>query len=288
MAESTKDSVLFQREGKPPAGELLPLALQHVVAAVVGIITPAIIVANTCGLTADEKTMLIQVSLVMAGLITLVQAHPLFNGKIGSGLPIIMGASFAYVPTLTSIGGSFGIGAIIGAELIGGLVAGYKPNEIAAMFTKYGKEMFTAALVLGMAKAVSLVLTQGNIIDTMVYGMSSILGGLPAGLSAVIMFLIQTIVNFFINSGSGQAATMMPIMAPLSDLIGVSRQTAILAFQMGDGLSNMIWPTSASMMAYVFAANEKFESYLKFVLPIFLIVSVLGAIMLVIGTAIGY
>lgn len=179
-----------------------------------------------------------------------------------------------------------GLYIIIG--IIGGLVAGYKPNEIAAMFTKYGKEMFTAALVLGMAKAVSLVLTQGNIIDTMVYGMSSILGGLPAGLSAVIMFLIQTIVNFFINSGSGQAAAMMPIMAPLSDLIGVSRQTAILAFQMGDGLSNMIWPTSASMMAYVFAANEKFESYLKFVLPIFLIVSVLGAIMLVIGTAIGY
>ena len=116
-----------------------------------------------------------------------------------------------------------GLYIIIG--IIGGLVAGYKPNEIAAMFTKYGKEMFTAALVLGMAKAVSLVLTQGNIIDTMVYGMSSILGGLPAGLSAVIMFLIQTIVNFFINSGSGQAAAMMPIMAPLSDLIGVSRQT---------------------------------------------------------------
>lgn len=131
-----------------------------------------------------------------------------------------------------------GLYIIIG--IIGGLVAGYKPNEIAAMFTKYGKEMFTAALVLGMAKAVSLVLTQGNIIVTMVYGMSSILGGLPAGLSAVIMFLIQTIVNFFINSGSGQAAAMMPIMAPLSDLIGVSRQTAILAFQMGDGLSNMI------------------------------------------------
>ena len=81
-----------------------------------------------------------------------------------------------------------GLYIIIG--IIGGLVAGYKPNEIAAMFTKYGKEMFTAALVLGMAKAVSLVLTQGNIIDTMVYGMSSILGGLPAGLSAVIMFLI--------------------------------------------------------------------------------------------------
>lgn len=179
-----------------------------------------------------------------------------------------------------------GLYIIIG--IIGGIVAGYSANEIAALFTKYGKEMFTASLVLGMAKAVSLVLTQGNIIDTMVYGMSSILGGLPAGVSAVIMFLIQTVVNFFINSGSGQAAAMMPIMAPLADLVGVSRQTAILAFQMGDGLSNMIWPTSASMMAYVFAANEKIESYLKFVFPVFLIVSVLGAVMLVIGTMIGY
>ena len=137
MAESTKDSVLFQREGKPPAGELLPLALQHVVAAVVGIITPAIIVANTCGLTADEKTMLIQVSLVMAGLITLVQAHPLFNGKIGSGLPIIMGASFAYVPTLTSIGGSFGIGAFFAMPFM-------MPAQIAAMEIKVTGKDHTA------------------------------------------------------------------------------------------------------------------------------------------------
>ena len=92
------------------------------VAAVVGIITPGIIVANTCGLSGDERTMLIQVALVMAGIVTLLQAFPLF-GRLGSGLPIIMGASFAYVPTLVSIGGEFGIGAILGAELAGGVVS---------------------------------------------------------------------------------------------------------------------------------------------------------------------
>lgn len=179
-----------------------------------------------------------------------------------------------------------GLYIIIG--IVGGIVAGYNANEIANLFTKYGKEMFSASMVLGMAKAVSLILTKGNIIDTLVYAMSGILGDSPAGVSAVAMFVIQTIVNFFINSGSGQAAAMMPIMTPLADLVGVSRQTAILAYQMGDGFSNMIWPTSASMMAYVFASNEKLESYLKFVLPVFGIVAALGAVMLVIATMIGY
>ncbi len=127
MAESKNESVLFQVEGNPTPQELIPLALQHVVAAVVGIITPAIIVANACGLDEAQKTMLVQVSLVMSGLVTLLQAHPLFRKRLGtglgSGLPVIMGSAFAYVPTLSSIGGEFGIGAILGAELIGGAVA---------------------------------------------------------------------------------------------------------------------------------------------------------------------
>ena len=122
MSDNHGTSVLFQQEGTPTPQELIPLALQHVVAAVVGIITPGIIVANTCGLSGDERTMLIQVALVMAGIVTLLQAFPLF-GRLGSGLPIIMGASFAYVPTLVSIGGEFGIGAILGAELAGGVVS---------------------------------------------------------------------------------------------------------------------------------------------------------------------
>lgn len=123
MAEAQGSSALFSRDGKLSAQELVPMALQHVVAAVVGIITPAIIVANLCHLPADQKTLLIQVSLVMSGLVTLVQAHPLFGGRFGSGLPVIMGTSFAYVPTLSAVGVQFGIGAILGAEIIGGAVA---------------------------------------------------------------------------------------------------------------------------------------------------------------------
>lgn len=119
---SVDKSVLFQQDGMPAIGDLIPLSLQHVVAAVVGIITPSIIVANVCGLTVDERTLLVQAALVLAGVVTLLQAHPLF-GRLGSGLPVIMGSAFAYVPTLTSIGAQFGIGAILGAELIGGVVA---------------------------------------------------------------------------------------------------------------------------------------------------------------------
>ena len=113
---------MFSYQGIPPAGQLIPLGLQHVVAAVVGVITPAMIVSGTCGLSAEEKTLLIQVSLVVTALATLLQLFPIF-GRLGSRLPVIMGISFAYVPTLQAIGADFGLPAILGAELVGGFVA---------------------------------------------------------------------------------------------------------------------------------------------------------------------
>lgn len=104
--------------------QLFPLGLQHVVAAVVGVITPAIIISGSevCSLSAAEKTTLIQASLIVTALATLLQLFPVFR-RIGSRLPVIVGISFAYVPTLTAIGGQFGLPAILGAELVGGLVA---------------------------------------------------------------------------------------------------------------------------------------------------------------------
>lgn len=104
--------------------QLIPLGLQHVVAAVVGVITPAIIISGSevCSLSAAEKTTLIQASLIVTALATLLQLFPVFR-RIGSRLPVIVGISFAYVPTLTAIGGQFGLPAILGAELVGGLVA---------------------------------------------------------------------------------------------------------------------------------------------------------------------
>lgn len=113
---------VFSFTGIPPAGQLIPLGLQHVVAAVVGVITPAIIISGVCKLDAADKTLLIQVSLILTALATLLQLFPIFR-RIGAGLPVVMGISFAYVPTLQSIGADFGLGAILGAQIIGGLIA---------------------------------------------------------------------------------------------------------------------------------------------------------------------
>lgn len=119
---AAQSASVFQLHGVPPVKEIIPLGMQHVVAAIVGVITPAIIISNTCGITGSDRTLMIQVSLLLTALATFLQLFPLF-GKLGSGLPVIMGISFAYVPTLTSIGGQFGLGTILGAELVGGVVA---------------------------------------------------------------------------------------------------------------------------------------------------------------------
>lgn len=120
--ESKQKSLLFKFEGKPTLKEIVPLGLQHVVAMIIGCVTPAIIVAGVSGLNPQDKILLVQSSLFFAGIATLIQLFPIFRG-IGSRLPIIMGVSFAYVPTLTAIAGEFSISTIFGAQIVGGIVA---------------------------------------------------------------------------------------------------------------------------------------------------------------------
>lgn len=118
-------SPLFDMNGKPSLGQAFPLALQHVVAMIVGCVTPAIIVAGVGGLSDSDSVILIQAALVLSALTTLVQLYPFQKGgiRIGSGLPVIMGISFAYVPTMQAIAGDFGVGTILGAQIVGGAVA---------------------------------------------------------------------------------------------------------------------------------------------------------------------
>lgn len=128
MSRETKEntsSLLFDLDGKPSFGQSFPLALQHVVAMIVGCVTPAIIVAGAGGLSDEDSVILIQAALVLSALTTLVQLYPLRKGRfrIGSGLPVIMGISFAYVPTMQAIAGDFGVGTILGAQIAGGAAA---------------------------------------------------------------------------------------------------------------------------------------------------------------------
>ena len=112
---------LFQLDGTPPIKDIIPLGLQHVVAAIVGVITPALLISGTCNLSVSDQTLLIQMSLIITGLSTLLQLFPI--GRIGAGLPLIMGVSFAYIPTLLAIGGEFDLATIFGAQIVGGSMA---------------------------------------------------------------------------------------------------------------------------------------------------------------------
>ena len=143
---------VFSLDGVPAPGQLIPLGLQHVVAAIVGIITPAIMVANTCNLSGGDRTLLIQVSLIVTALATLLQLYTIKH-RVGSGLPVVMGISFAYVPTLLAIGGQFDLPTILGAEIVGGCVAivfGIFVKQIRRLFPPLitGTVIFTIGLSL--------------------------------------------------------------------------------------------------------------------------------------------
>ena len=144
--------------------------------------------------------------------------------------------------------------------------------------------VFVGVICIGFARSVSVVLTKGNILDTVIYGLSIPLKRLPSSLSALGMLVIQSIINFFIPSGSGQAAVTMPIMAPLADVVGLTRQTAVMAFQLGDGLTNMVIPTMGALVVYIGVAKVPFAKYFKWVLPLYAMLMVVGAVGLLIAT----
>ncbi len=171
--------------------------------------------------------------------------------------------------------------------IIAAVIMGYRPNEIGTTLAEGFSSAAMPALLVGLARGILIVLQAGNIIDTIVYALSVPLAAFPAWLTGVAMLIMQTVLNFFIPSGSGQAATSMPIMAPLADMLGVSRDVAVLAFQFGDGLSNIVWPTGfAAVMAGL--AGVKLDKWWKFIFPIFGILVLTQAVLLVIAVAIGF
>ncbi len=128
----------------------------------------------------------------------------------------------------------------------------------------------------------------GQILDTLIHSAATVLQTVPRYVSVEGMLAFQTSLNFLVPSGSGQAAVTMPLMAPLADVLGITRQTAVLAFQFGDGLSNTIVPTSGVLMAMLALARIPYGKWLRFVLPLFLQVMALAAVFLAIAVAIGY
>ncbi len=165
-------------------------------------------------------------------------------------------------------------------------------DDMSSAFKQGVGDLVGAAMVVGMAQGIMLVLggsspTEGTVLNTILYGISQSFVGLPSTLAAILMYLFQTIFNFFVVSGSGQAALTMPIMAPLADLLGVSRQVAIVAYQLGDGFSNMIVPTSGCLMGMLAIAHLDYTKWMKFAIKFFGVLFVMSIAVMVIASAMG-
>lgn len=176
--------------------------------------------------------------------------------------------------------------AFIWLGIIAGIFAGYGPSKIASCFVNGAKKMVSAAMIIGMARAVPGVLTSGHIIDSVVHGLANVLNIVPNFLQGIAMFITNIIINGFITSGSGQAAATMPIVIPLSDMVGLTRQTAVLAYNFGDGFSNYILPTSTALMGILGVTNIPYDRWMKFMWKMFLIWIVTGCILVFIAQVI--
>ena len=160
-------------------------------------------------------------------------------------------------------------------------------DEAAEKFIHGAMELVPTALLVGFARCIALIMEDGQILDTIVHGLSTPLSHLWPQFSAVGMLVIQTILNFFIPSGSGQAFVTMPLMAPVGDLVGVSRQVAVLAYQFGDGFANMIVPTNAVLMGILGIAGVSYGAWFKFCLPLFLKLLAAAAVVLILTVTFG-
>lgn len=179
-----------------------------------------------------------------------------------------------------------------GVFLLMGVVAAWLcrlPLEVATKsFVKGLEEMVVAALVVGFARGIEIVLSEAQVLDTIIYQASELLRHVPRIVAVQGMFLFQSCLNFLIPSGSGQAAVTMPLMAPLADVLGISRQTAVFAFQCGDGFSNSIIPTSGILMSMLALARIPYGRWLRFMMPLFLLLSLNAMVFLTIAVFSGY
>lgn len=168
----------------------------------------------------------------------------------------------------------------LGLGILSGIAMGLSGNEIVKELMTGAKDILGAALIVGLAAGIVFILEQGRIIDTILHAMASGLGNASEVGSLGLMYVIQTVINIVIPSASAKAAITMPIMAPFADIIGVSRQATVLAFQFGDGFTNMITPTSGVLIAVLGIARIPYNKWFRWVLPFILVLILAGFLLL--------
>ncbi len=213
-----------------------------------------------------------------------------FTGRLAAVLLLFLGGilvfvhgAFNYHWYLRELSAVF-----LGVGIMVAVVGQIGLNRTARTFVEGAGDMIGVALMIGFARTIETVLDDARVLDTVVYGLSEPLSALPAHAAALGMLFAQTVFNLFVPSGSGQASVAMPIMAPLSDIVGVTRQTAVLAYQFGDGLTNMVIPTNAILMGLLAIGRIPYERWVRFIVPLLLKLYVLGGVALLAAVQFGF
>lgn len=172
--------------------------------------------------------------------------------------------------------------------VIGGLTAGFSANEICKHFSDGAKGMISMVFIIGIAKAVSNILADASVLDTIVHATTVVLNAAPDALKGVFMFWANIIINIPLTSSSGQAQVVMPIFVPVADMVGITRQTAVLSYNFGDGFCNYILPWSGALMANIGVANVPYDRWMRFMWKMFAAWTVLGSILMFIAQMINF
>lgn len=213
----------------------------------------------------------------------LTRQNKLTLGVFILGLAAMLVGVFTQGWYINEIAGMFLLMAIVI-----GIVNGLSANEIVKQMMEGASKVTPGALVIGLAASIQVILSQAQIIDTIVHGLSGLIEGIPGAMSAIMASVVQGAINLFVPSGSGQALVTMPILIPVADLVGMSRQLMITAFQVGDGLTNLIVPTSGGTLAMLALGRVSYVKWLKAILPFMVLVYALAWVGLVIGHYVGY
>ncbi|MXR36502.1 YfcC family protein [Craterilacuibacter sinensis] len=221
--------------------------------------------------SAAHETPLFPVRLKWAALLTAVFFVALIAAIIVFGLKF------------NAIGGLFVLMAIAGA-----LLAGRGPNTICDDFNAAFRDILVGALICGFARAIAVVMEQGQIADTIVHYLETLTQGMSSYAALLSIFGFQALFNLLVSSGSGQTILTMPVLVPLGDLLGISRQTLVLATQFGDGLTNLVFPTSGFFVATLAIGKVAYHHWLRFYAPLFVALAVYAAGVLCLAHALNF
>ena len=177
-----------------------------------------------------------------------------------------------YMPEIT--------GLFLGMGIVCGIIAGFSANKIADELIAGARDILSAALVVGFASGIIVILQDGKVVDSILHGMQDGLHGSSEAASLSAMYGIQAVINFIIPSATAKAAITIPIMAPFADMVGVSRQAMVLAFQFGDGFTNMVTPTSGVLVAALAMARIPYAKWVKWIWKGVAVLLVLGFLLL--------